>query len=183
MCIETTPKRISLVTAKDISNIERSFNLDINGKRHDDDATSVKLWVESMKFQENNPVLHYYHSDESFQLVLQSAFQSEMLKKLAPEKVVCIDDTHGTNAYNLHLTTLMVLDELEEGFAAGWFICNNIDTSSMQIFFDAIKEKLALHGLCQMMQISFTMLGASLLRVSLKNCFVHGMYYVLGDNI
>ena len=62
-----------------------------------------------------------------------------MLKKFTPEKVVCIDDTHGTNAYNLHLTTLMVLDELEEGFAAGWFISNNTDTSSMQIFFNAIK--------------------------------------------
>ena len=48
--------------------------------------------------------------------------------------MVCIDDTHGTNTYNLHLTTLMVVDELEEGFAAGWFICNNNETPSLQSF-------------------------------------------------
>ena len=96
------------MTAKVISNIERR---DINGKRHDNDATTVKLWVESMKCQEK---IQYYFiiTQKSFQLVLQSGFQSEML---APEKVVCTDDTDGKNAYNLHLTILMVLNELEEG--------------------------------------------------------------------
>ena len=127
---------------KDIRNIEKSFGLNIDGQKHNDDATSVKLWVEEMKCQgESNPVLLYDHNDSSddFIIVLQSTLQAEMLKHLASQKVVCIDDTHGTNAYNFYLSSLMVIDEFGEGFVVAWSICNKNDTVVLQRFFEAIK--------------------------------------------
>ena len=139
---ETEPKRINLTTMKDIRNIEKSFGMNIDGQKHNDDATSVKLWVEEMKAQgESNPVLFYDHNDKSddFIIVLQSTLQAEMLKHLASQKVVCIDDTHGTNAYNFYLSSLMVIDEFGEGFVVAWSICNKNDTVVLQRFFEAIK--------------------------------------------
>ncbi len=50
-------ERIHLITRKDIANIERSYGLQGN-KRHDDDATSVHLWVVEMEHAGNkNPVI------------------------------------------------------------------------------------------------------------------------------
>ena len=39
-----------------------------------------------------------------------------MLKKFAEGKVVCVDATHGTNAYDFKLITLLVVDEYGERF-------------------------------------------------------------------
>ena len=40
-----------------------------------------------------------------------------MLKKFGG-KVVCVDATHGTNAYDFKLITLLVVDEYGEAFPA-----------------------------------------------------------------
>ena len=45
-------ERIHYTTRKDINNIERSFGIQGN-KRHDDDATSVNLWVAEMAQKEH----------------------------------------------------------------------------------------------------------------------------------
>ena len=143
--IETEPKRLNLTTMKDIRNIERRFGLNNDGQMNNDDATSVKLWVEEMKSQaDNNPVLLYDHNNSSddFIIVLQSTLQAEMLKCFASKNVVCIDDTHGTNAYNFYLTSLMVIDEFGEGFVVAWSISNKNDTIELQRFFEAIKSNV-----------------------------------------
>ena len=138
--IDGTKKRIHLATPKDIRNIENSFGLGINGRRHDDDSTSVKLWIDEMKLQETtNPVLLHEHTEHDFILVLQTKFQAEMLANFASQKVVCVDDTHGTNAYGFTLTTLMVVDEYGEGFPAAWSISNKNDTETLIKFFQAVK--------------------------------------------
>jgi len=106
---DDTKKRIYLAAPKDIRNIKNNLGLGINGRRHDDDSTSVKLWIDEMKLQETtNPVL----------LVLQTKFQAEILANFAFQKVVCVDYTHGTNAYGFTLTLYMVVDEYGEGFPA-----------------------------------------------------------------
>ena len=140
-----SPKRVHLTTMKDIDNIEKSFGLNADGKRHNDDSTSVMLWVEEMKQEVNkNPVLLYEPSDRSddFILVIQSSLQAEMMKCHASGKVVCIDDTHGTNAYGFYLTTIMIMDEFGEGFAVPWSICNKNDTKSLEKFFEAVKANV-----------------------------------------
>ena len=48
---------------------------------------------------------------EDFLIVLQTPIQAEMLKTFAEGKVVCVAATHGTNAYDFNLVTLVVVDE------------------------------------------------------------------------
>ena len=53
--------------------------------------------------------------------------QAEMLKKFAEGKVVCVDATHDTNAYDFKLITLLVVDEYGERFRVAWCIINKKD--------------------------------------------------------
>ena len=50
----------------------------------------------------------------SFLLILQSEFQLKMYKKYC-SCVLCLDSTHGTNAYCFKLITLMVADDFGNG--------------------------------------------------------------------
>lgn len=84
-------------------------------------------------------------------LIIQSPFQANMLKLFSSQRTVFVDDTHGTNAYGIHLTTLLVVDEYGEGFPAAWCISTHIDTNNMSKFFEV------LNGLCPMMLTNFTM--------------------------
>ncbi len=110
--------------------MERAFKLE-GGQRHHDDATSVAAWVEEMRGMGDDNVVHYYKpqgaSDDKtglkrddFLIVLQTPVQAEMLKKFAEGKVVCVDATHGTNAYDFTLVTLPVVDEHGEGLPVAW---------------------------------------------------------------
>ena len=53
---------------------------------------------------------------------------------------VCCDSTHGTNAYNFTLTTLLVIDEFGQGFPVGWCLSNHEDFSPMCIFFRELQR-------------------------------------------
>ena len=127
-------QRIHLTTKKDIANIERAFGLR-GHRKHDDDATSVRLWVKEMKSKgDKTPVLLYkeqgkyydmwpsLHTQE-FALAIQTLFQAEMLKTFGPGKVKCIDATHK-NRYDFQLVTLLVINEYGEGFPIGWCLSN-----------------------------------------------------------
>ncbi len=53
-------------------------------------------------------------SSDSFVLAFQTEFQLDLYKKYA-SSVLCIDSTHGTNAYNFKLITCIVADEFGQG--------------------------------------------------------------------
>ena len=55
---------------------------------------------------------------------------------------VAIDSTHGTNAYNFQLTTVMVIDDHGEGYPAAFCYSNRVDEVAMALFFTAIKNAL-----------------------------------------
>ena len=143
-------KRIHLIQRKDINNIERAFRLE-GGQRHHDDATSVAAWVEEMREKGNNAVLSYKPQGadddktglkrEDFLIVLQTPIQAEMLKKFAEGKVVCVDATHGTNAYDFRLITLLVVDEYGEGFPVAWCITNKEDRVVLIEFFTSVRTR------------------------------------------
>ena len=77
-----------------------------------------------MKQSDSNPVLLYkvqgendeIMSEEDFVLALQTPFQAHMLQNCGHDKIICIDSTHGTNAYDFYLTTVLVVDEFGEGY-------------------------------------------------------------------
>ena len=143
--------RVHLVTRKDIANIERMYGI----KRHPVDSISVSTLVEEMKSRgEDNPILLYkqqgspqpdsceYLKNEDFVIALQTPLQREMLKQFASNRVVCIDATHGTNAYDFELITVLVVDEYGEGFPVAWCISNRQDHLLLANFFTHLKANV-----------------------------------------
>lgn len=93
--------------------------------RHQDDATSVSLVVAELQQEPFNPILVYkpqgildnqYPSlpTESFTLIIRMEFQMQLYREYA-HKILCIDSTHCTNAYQFKLITCLVQDEFCSG--------------------------------------------------------------------
>ena len=53
--------------------------------------------------------------------------------------IICMDATHGTNAYDFQLISIVVVDEYGEGLPIGWMISNREDTTALCAFLNAIK--------------------------------------------
>ena len=83
--------------------------------------------------------------ENDFLHVLQMPLQAEVLKKIGPDRIICIDDTHGTNSYDFHLTTVLIVDEFGEGYPTAWCLSNRIDCGTLIYFFRAIKKNLGLN--------------------------------------
>lgn len=78
--------------------------------KHENDSLSVDVWVQEMS-DCHNPCVLFYKSqgnttseypelkNEDFMLIIMNEVQTILLKKHG-SKAVCIDDTHGLNAYN-----------------------------------------------------------------------------------
>ena len=67
-------------------------------------------------------------------LVMQTPLQAEVLKKCAPNSIICIDDTHGTNSYDFYLTTVLTVDEFGEGYPTAWCLSNRTDFGAIVDF-------------------------------------------------
>jgi len=78
--------------------------------------------------------------DSNVMLVIANDFQLSMLGKFGSD-IVCIDSTHGTNIYDFHLTTLLVVDEFENGIPAAFCISNNKDTATWITFFEKLRDR------------------------------------------
>ena len=117
-------KRKHLITKQDIANIKRKV-IDWSIRRHDDDATSVHLLVNELRQEPYNPMLVYKPQnssipefpklpDDVFMLAIQTQWQNEVFVKYA-RNILCIDSTHGTNAYKFKVITCIVPDEFGKG--------------------------------------------------------------------
>ena len=116
--------RKHLITKKDIRNVEVIVR-DRTVIRHKDDAKSVQLAVSELQLESYNPVLafkmqgciddNYPHlPEDSFLLAIQTEFQKNMYQFYGG-CVLCIDSTHGTNAYRFKLITCMARDHFGQG--------------------------------------------------------------------
>ncbi|VEN51584.1 unnamed protein product, partial [Callosobruchus maculatus] len=117
-------ERLHLLTKKDLSNIQQCFNLNNESVRHANDAISVEAWIKEVEL--TGTVLYYKPQDiqseehkalksEDFVLIIMNKGQTEMIEKYGND-CICIDGTHGLNAYGFELITLLVLDDIREGF-------------------------------------------------------------------
>ena len=80
-------------------------------------------------------------SDDDFAICIQTPFQTTLMKKLGDEKIICIDSTFGTTGYNFSLVTVIVVDELGEGYPVGWCLFNREDAIVIRAFLEAIKKR------------------------------------------
>ncbi|KAF0757599.1 MULE domain-containing protein, partial [Aphis craccivora] len=126
------------------------FNINYATKRDTNDAVSVELWVtEMLSYREDCPVLYYKNQgandsildSEDFGLILMTHFQKQLIVKFGNEKI-CIDGTHGTNAYDIQLYTLMIIDKFGSGCPVAFCFSNRSDERIFQLFFDVVKSKV-----------------------------------------
>ena len=60
-----------------------------------------------------------------------------------------MDSTHGTNAYQFLLISVMVLDDYGEGIPVAWALSNQEDTGTLIQYLTAVKERVGMqtmHG-------------------------------------
>ncbi|XP_046685810.1 uncharacterized protein LOC124371503 [Homalodisca vitripennis] len=143
--------RVHLLTKQDLYNIESEFGLD-ETVRHKNDAVSVDASVQEenmsakscvLLYKPQNEVVEQYTTfkKEDFALGIMTPAQEEMLRKFGSD-CVCVDGTHGLNSYDFEVVTLMVIDDMRQGFPCAFFICSRIDSETVGTFFSFIKERL-----------------------------------------
>lgn len=141
-------ERLHLLTKKDLFNIEKSFNLNKSSMRHMNDAVSVEAWVNELEhdgsilfykpqqcISEKYPNFEY----EDFALIIMTDGQRELLSKFGND-CICVDGTHGLNGYGFELHTILILDDLREGYPCAFFISNRNDTEALKKCFSCVKE-------------------------------------------
>ncbi|XP_035205396.1 uncharacterized protein LOC118180399 [Stegodyphus dumicola] len=144
--------REHLLTKKDIHNISNSYCIGNDEQYHPTDAVSLRIWIEKMKCLDDNPVLFVKFQGEAadqhleisdFCIIIMTNVQKHMLLKFGSDSI-CIDSTHGTNAYDFQLSTVLVIDEFNSGFPAAFCLSNRVNLGSMQKFFQCIRDKVGL---------------------------------------
>lgn len=115
---------------------------------HVNDRLSVDAWV---KRHQNNGMVKYYKPQgellednptmqrEDFCLILMDQSQFLMLNEYGSD-IICIDGTHGLNNYNFNLYTLMVIDDLRQGYPVAFMFSNKKDFGVYQHFFTVVKN-------------------------------------------
>ncbi|ERL91561.1 hypothetical protein D910_08891, partial [Dendroctonus ponderosae] len=142
-------KRIHLIEKQDIHNIKRYFSIGYVTKRHQNDAVSVKLWVDAMNNMENSPVLFYKEQGledavfdkNDFVLIIMTDFQANCLSKFGSNKI-CIDGTHGLNAYGCQLYTILVVNDYGSGMTVAFCFSNRQDIAIFKFMFEIIKKSV-----------------------------------------
>lgn len=142
---------LTTATKQDLRNIVRDFNLDPS-RSHSDDAVSIEVWCTKVNMVNDpslNPVIFYKRQgindsdnglkNEDVVLIISNAFQRKMFATFG-NNIICIDSTHGTNEYDFHLTSLVVVDEYGAGIPVAFCISNCKDTKTWTIFFQKMKE-------------------------------------------
>ncbi|XP_049803042.1 uncharacterized protein LOC126237205 [Schistocerca nitens] len=134
-------RRVHLLSKQDIRNIRKEYKLD-DSSAHQDNATSVDLWVRQQEcLGKDSPVIYYKAlriMETNYQKVTLIALMTEYQQKMA--KKVLIDSTHGTNRYKFYLTTLLTVDEFGAGCPVSYCLSTHTDTRSMRVFFEQIKK-------------------------------------------
>ena len=143
--------REHFITKQDIHNVNNHYNIE-GVVRHSNDLTSVCVWVEEVKSHTYNPILYFKPQGETqpdnmdnvgnddFLLGIQTDFQRDMLVKYGGE-CICMDSTHGTNAYDFNLITVLVVDGFGEGIPVAWAVANREDATILVELLKSIKER------------------------------------------
>ena len=146
-------RRFNLTTRKDIWNVQSSFHLrqTERGFIHGNDRTSVEAWVNLMK--EESDVVRLYKPqgtrspdipellENDMVLIIATEAQLEMLQKYG-SNIICFDGTHGLNSYNFELTTILVLNDVGQGFPCAYMFSNRADSMIMTVFTKIICQSL-----------------------------------------
>ncbi|XP_072379297.1 uncharacterized protein [Diabrotica undecimpunctata] len=147
---QVSVQRIHLLTRKDLYNIQASFNLTSKAVKRKNDSQCIDAWVKQV--QNDGDCVVYYKpqgvyleespdlSAEDLVLITMFDVQLDLLQRYGHD-CICLNGTHGANSFDFELVTLMILDELHEGFPCAFLISNRKDINVLSIFFNKIKLK------------------------------------------
>uniref|UniRef100_A0A8D8PZ63 MULE transposase domain-containing protein n=1 Tax=Cacopsylla melanoneura TaxID=428564 RepID=A0A8D8PZ63_9HEMI len=76
---------------------------------------------------------------EDFMLGIMTPYQKSMMSQLGP-KLICVDGTHGLNAYDFILHTILSVDEYGHGVPLAFLFSNRKDTGTLAVFFQKVHE-------------------------------------------
>lgn len=121
--------------------------------QYNNDADSVAAWIIRDRDKGEESIVRYSKfqgdtaeerlNENDFMLVIMSPAQVAGLRLFGRRgKEVALDSTHGTNAYDFQLTTLLVIDEHGEGFPAAFCYSNRVDETAITIFLEKCREAL-----------------------------------------
>ena len=77
-----------------------------------------------------------------FLLAVMNKSQRQFLRKAmsSPPAILCIDATHGTNAYGFQLVTLMSVNSFGNGIPCAFFFTTKENKEALSLFFSTIKQ-------------------------------------------
>ncbi|KAG8175596.1 hypothetical protein JTE90_019408 [Oedothorax gibbosus] len=78
---------------------------------------------------------------DDFAIGIMTEFQLGMLKKLG-NHIICLDATHGMNAYDFKLITVLVIDEYREGIPVAWLLCNRETYTALSLFLSLLRHQV-----------------------------------------
>ncbi|XP_022194159.2 uncharacterized protein LOC111051886 [Nilaparvata lugens] len=147
-------ERKHLVTKEVLRNIIKEYSLDKECVRHPDDTLSIEAWVEKMKGSENNCIILYKPcgivspdlpqlKKQDFVLGIMTEAHSEKLKKYGGD-FICIASNHGTNAYQFEMSTILVLDDLRQGFPCAFYFSNRNDNLGFELFLSNVRNRIGM---------------------------------------
>lgn len=91
--------------------------------------------------EDENPIIYYNDEISNLFLVISTTFQREIFLKFGLN-IICIDSTHDTNEYGLHLTTIVEIDEFGNGVPCCFGFSTKKDTDLWFLLFSKVKEKV-----------------------------------------
>jgi hypothetical protein len=143
--------RSQIINMKDINNIKAKLNLTNESRYHNDDPISLSALVRKLHEEHRGQVLFYKNqgielyiegipfNKDDFLLGLMNSAQLHLLRKFGND-IICTDSTHGTNKYDFHFTTILVIDENRQGFPVAFLYSTRIDEMTFIAFYSSIKR-------------------------------------------
>ena len=148
----TEINRAGISNMQDIRNINSKYKIDSDVRLDSDDARSVDMLVKKLNNDGDTGVFlykpvgqlskeHPEFSESEFVLGYMNEGQEVLLKTLG-NNIICIDGTHGTNAYGFELSTVLVLDENHQGFPVMFVYHSSKTEETYRGIFSALKARV-----------------------------------------
>jgi hypothetical protein len=147
-------KRRSFLRKQDVANMKRKLGINTPGLLHRNDEKSVINWAVEEAAKGSESSLLYYKppgvvdsygvlDDEDIFLAIMSPVQVQMaLKNLSlPDKIVCMDSTHGLNQYSFLMISLLTIDSFGKGYPVAHLYSNKETKKVLKLFLKLIKNK------------------------------------------
>lgn len=142
---EGTLKRINLLQRKDVFNVKRALNISLqDGKVLSSDNINISNFIkECSQFGEQNPIIHYGHSNslnENTCFIIMTQYQSDFLKK---NNTMIVIKTNYLNNCDFQLLTLFSVIR-NNIFPCACMFFDTLNRGVFELFFEKIKQKIGI---------------------------------------